>query len=250
MLKVIAIGDVHAEFSKMWNALKHAGAMDAAGQPSELVVDGLMRVILMGDLVHPKTQAIYEDLTGRSPFNPKDISHLRSAARSQVRELHKLKNFVEMADGNVNVILGNHDDAALRHAFKLGTAGGLINAEFDPSQGGQDLPDDLKEWMSYWSTGLQIRGVHFAHAGPTPGMASFDDFFYGDPDSKTWWYEKPFLVKAAGYRFGVYGHTVMKEGIYTNKEHGLAMVDALDARQYLEMDFLDDDSFEYKVVEY
>ena len=77
--------------------------------------------------------------------------------------------------------------------------------------------------------------MHLAHAGPTPGMEQFDDFFYHDPDTKRWWFTKPELVEASGHRFGVYGHTVMDEGIYIDKEHNFAMIDALGHLQFLEM---------------
>ncbi len=79
-------------------------------------------------------------------------------------------------------------------------------------------------------------------------MQHFDDFFYHDVDTKTWWYEKPELVQQAGHRFGVYGHTVMKEGIYIDKEHSFAMIDALSHRQFLEM-IVSDDRLDYSVAE-
>ena len=71
-------------------------------------------------------------------------------------------------------------------------------------------------------------------------MQVFDDFFYQDPDTKQWWYSKPELVKQSGHRFGVYGHTVMKEIIYIDKENGLAIIDALRHMQFFEMILLED----------
>jgi hypothetical protein len=250
MLKVIAIGDVHADWGHLYGALKAAYAMDASGEPTQPVLDGRYRVILMGDLVHPKHIEKYEELTGRAEYNWRDPEHLKSASRAQVRELYKIKDFVDKAGGNVQVILGNHDDAALEHKFLLGTALGVIHAEFDPGKGGTPMPEDLQDWFRTFPRYVRLHGVHFAHAGPTPGMAYFDDFFYGDPDSKRWWKDKPHLVNDAGHVFGVYGHTVMEDGIFIDRDHNFAMIDALDKRQYLEMMFRDDESFDYRTASF
>jgi hypothetical protein len=240
MVKVIAIGDVHTDWALLYGVLKASFAMDAHGNPTPPVLDGRYRVILMGDLVHPKTTLRYEELTGREGYDFRNPDHLKSASRAQTRELYKIKEFVEKAEGNIEIILGNHDDAALEHKFLLGNAMGVIHAEFDPSKGGTPLPDDLQEWMRGFKRYIRIDNVHFSHAGPLPGMMYFDDFFYNDRDSKHWWHEKPFYVKDAGHSFGVYGHTVMKDGIVLDLERGFAMIDALEKRQYLEM-LIDDE---------
>ena len=120
----------------------------------------------------------------------------------------------------------------------------------DESHGGVRLPDELADWMRKWLPEVRLHGVHFSHAGPTPGMASFDDFFYADTDTKHWWRERPYYVHDAGHKFGVYGHTVMPDGIYINKEHGFAMIDALEKRQYLDMLFHDDGEFDYRVTNF
>jgi hypothetical protein len=49
-----------------------------------------------------------------------------------------------------------------------------------------------------------------------------------------------------GYRFGVYGHTVMKDGILVKDQ--LALIDALDRDQYFEM-LLDEDMLEWRISE-
>jgi len=50
----------------------------------------------------------------------------------------------------------------------------------------------------------------------------------------------------AGHRFGGYGHTVMKDGIYRDTENGIAMIDALGRRQFLEM-ILNDERLGYSI---
>lgn len=250
MLKVIAVGDVHADYGRLWAALRAAYAADASGRPTPPVLDGRYRVVLVGDLVHAKSLSAYEELTGLSPYNPRDATHLQAASRAQARELERVRDYADESGGTVTVLLGNHDAAALDHRHVLGTGMGLVHLEFDASAGGLELPVGVSAWMRTWPGELRLHGVQFAHAGPLPGMASYDDFFYGDPDTKTWWQHKPGLVRDAGFDFGVYGHTVMPQGVYLEPEGRFAMIDALDRRQYLEVLFRDDGSFEHRVASF
>jgi hypothetical protein len=80
-------------------------------------------------------------------------------------------------------------------------------------------------------------------------MQIFDDFFYHDADTKQWWQHKPQLVEQTGYRFGVYGHTVMEGGIHIDKENRFAMIDALSRHQFLEL-FLSEERLDYRVMEF
>jgi hypothetical protein len=246
VIKVLAVGDVHGMWAELWSVLRASAVATPAYEPTEAVLSGRYRVVLVGDLVHYKDQRAYAIAVGADPYDPTDPDHLRRAARAQIRELYRFKDFAEKTGGNLQIILGNHDEAALLHNYDLGTRGGLKHDEFRTDRGGVALPDDLADWIRGFPREVVHHGVHFAHAGPTPGMQYFDDFFYHDPDTKTWWYEKPELVKQAGHRFGVYGHTVMKDGIYVDKEHALAMVDALAQRQFLEM-IVSDDRLDYTV---
>jgi hypothetical protein len=248
VIKVVAVGDVHGMWAELWRVLKASAAATPAYEPSPAVVEGRVRVVCAGDLVHYKDERAYANAVGVEPFDPSDPDQLRRAAKAQIRELYRFRRFVDAAAGHVQILLGNHDEAALTHDYQLSTRGGLQHAEFDPAQGGMELPDDLKEWFENFPREVRYHGVQFAHAGPTPGMQQFDDFFYHDPDTKRWWYEKPELVRQAGHRFGVYGHTVMSEGIYVDREHGLAMIDALSHLQFLEM-FLDDDRLDFSVTQ-
>lgn len=248
MIKVVAIGDVHGMWAELWRVLKASAAATAQYEPSPAVVDGRVQVVCVGDLVHYKDERGYENAVGAEPYNPSDPDQLRRAARAQIRELYRFKRFVEAARGNVHVVLGNHDEAAIDHRYELSTRGGLKHVEFDPDQGGEALPEDLVAWMRSFPREVVFHGVQFAHAGPTPGMQQFDDFFYHDPDTKAWWYEKPDLVRQTGHRFGVYGHTVMRDGVYVDREHGFAMIDALAHLQFLEM-FLSDDRLDFSVTQ-
>jgi len=239
MVKVIAIGDVHAEFDRLWQVLRAAYAADAEGLPTPPVREGRYRVVLLGDLVHPKSLEGYRRLTGLEDYDPQDPEHLRRAAEAQVRELFKVKRYLEAAGGNAVVVLGNHDHAALHHDVLLGNATGLEHREFDPKYGGRPLPPELADWVASWPKSYELHGVQFAHAGPTPWLQSFDPFFYQSNEAKTWWHQTPEYVRRSGFRFGVYGHTPVDE-IVLDRENGLAIIDALDRGQYLEL-LLDED---------
>ena len=249
MIKVVAIGDVHGQWAEAWQALKAATACTPQLEPTPAVVEGRFQVVFVGDLVHYKDLRDYEQAVGEEPYEPVNPDHLRRAAKAQIRELYRFKDYVDKAAGNVSIILGNHDEAALEHRYELSTRGGLKHNEFDEAKGGLALPADLAEWMRAFERERVFYGVQFAHAGPLPGMRYFDDFFYHDHDTKHWWYAKPELVGQTGHRFGVYGHTVMQEGIYVDKDHHFAMIDALGHRQFLEM-ILDEDRLDYRVMQF
>ncbi len=244
MVKVIAIGDVHAEFDRLWQALRAAYAADAEGLPTPPVREGRYRVVLLGDLVHPKSLEGYQRLTGIADYDPQNPEHLRTAALAQVSELIKVKRYLEAARGHAVVLLGNHDHAALYHDVLLGNASGVEHREFDPKYGGHPLPPGLRRWIEGWPKSHVLFGVQFAHAGPTPWLQSYDAFFYESREAKTWWRKTPEYVRRAGFRFGVYGHTPVDE-IVLDLEHGFAIIDALDRGQYLEL-LLDEDRLEVR----
>lgn len=249
MIKVIALGDVHGQWAELWRALRSAMAADAMCEPTPPVCEGRFQVVVLGDLVHYKDFETYARVVGEEYYDPTDPDQLRRAAKAQIRELYRFKHYFDKAASNVTVVLGNHDEAALDHRYNLSTRGGLKHNEFNEAKGGVALPDELKAWMQGFVRERVFHGVHFAHAGPLPGMQYFDDFFYHDEDTKHWWYKKPDLVLQTGHRFGVYGHTVMEDGIVVDKEHRFAMIDALAKHQYLEM-ILDDERLDYRVMQF
>lgn len=238
--KVIALGDVHGRWAEVWGALRAAGVAGGVGEPTRALLEGTTEVVLIGDLVHYKDSRSYAQAVAEEVFDAADSRHLRRAAKAQMRELYRFKGYMDRS-GAVSVILGNHDEAALTRRYTLSTQGGLEHNEFDPDKGGLELPDELAGWLARFPRQKVIGGVQFAHAGPLPGMGVYDTFFYGDPDTKRWWRDKPELARQSGCRFGVYGHTVMPEGIYLDKVHLFAMIDALDKRQFLELTFAGDD---------
>ncbi len=249
MSRIVAIGDVHAEFGKLWRALKHAGAADEQNLPTQELRSGGLRVVLSGDLIHPKTSEAYTRLTGVEPYDPRNPDHLRLAARAQIRALNRIKHFTEQAGGFAVILIGNHDQAALDHRFLLGNASGVEHAEFDPERGGMAIPDGIAEWMGSFPKEFVVGGIHFAHVGPAPWLQEYDDMFYQSKEAKNWWRNNPEYMERSGYRFGVYGHTVMKEGIRVFQNHHFALIDALDLGQYLEL-FPTADDVKWRVVQF
>ncbi|MEF2279539.1 metallophosphoesterase [Deinococcus sp. YIM 134068] len=235
MRKFIAVGDVHADWAGLWAALRAASCVDAQFQPTPPVQSGLYQVVLLGDLVHPKSERDYERLTGLARFSPRDPDHLLLAAREQVAHLERLRAYQEAAPHAVHILLGNHDAAVLDPRFVLGTSGGLVHVEFDPAHGGQHLPGHLRAWMEGFPRELRVGSVQFAHVSPLPSHLHYDDLFYADRTAKRWFRETPENVRRSGLSFGVYGHTQPGGGILLDRGTGFAIIDALPDREYLEV---------------
>ena len=235
MRKFLAFGDVHADFDLLWTALRAASCATLDGLPTPPVQAGLFQVVLIGDLVHPTNDRDYARLTGLPRFDHKNPDHLFLAAREQIRHLERLKAYQDAAPHAVHIILGNHDDAVLNTSYVLGTSGGMVHVEFDPDHGGLILPDHLAAWMRSFPRELRVGTVQFAHVSPLPAHAHYDDLFYADHAPKRWFRESPEYVRMAGLDYGVYGHTQIDGGIHLDEDHHLAMIDALHAREYLEL---------------
>ncbi len=249
MIRIAAIGDVHAEFGKMWRALRHAGAANEQNMPTQALRSGRLKVVILGDLVHPKTRSAYTRLTGLDPYDHRNPDHLRHAAKVQMRGLVRIKNLVENSNGNAVVLRGNHDQAIIDHRFLLGNASGIEHAEFDPKHGGVALPESLAEWVSSFPLEYVLNGVHFAHVGPAPWLQEYDEMFYHSKEPKQWWFTHPEYLIRSGHSFGVYGHTVMKNGIRVFPEYGFALIDALDLEEYLEL-VVDGDEINWQVIKF
>lgn len=223
----------------MWEALRAASCVDAQGLPTPPVQSGRYQVILIGDLVHPKSAQAYTRLTGLRPFDSNDQEHLLIAAREQIKNLEKLKTYQEAAPQAIHIVLGNHDANVLEPSHVLGTSGGIKHVEFDPRKGGAHLPPHLREWMSGFPRDIRVGELQFTHVSPLPGHQHYDDLFYSDRSPKRWFRETPEYVEMAGLRFGVYGHTQMDEGIFIHQDDQgqprLAIIDALQTREYLEI---------------
>ncbi|MFC6591868.1 hypothetical protein ACFP81_07510 [Deinococcus lacus] len=82
---------------------------------------------------------------------------------------------------------------------------------------------------------VRVGNVQFAHVGPLPAHAYYDEHFYADRSTKRWFFDTPEYVEMAGLSFGVYGHTQMDKGILVHTQKRFALVDALPSREFLEL---------------
>src|SRR5690606_17050094 len=153
---------------ELWRVLKAAAACTPALEPTPAVVEGRYQVVCVGDLVHYKDARAYANAVGEHPYGATNPDHPRRAAKAQNRGLYRFKRYVDQAGGNVRVILGNHDEAALDHRYELSTRGGLQHVEFDEAKGGVAIPEDLRAWFEAMPREVVFHGVQFAHAGPLP----------------------------------------------------------------------------------
>lgn len=252
MHKLIAIGDIHADWENFWDALRAANCATHDRLPTTPVQSGFFQVILIGDLVHPKNLSAYLKLTGLPEFDPTNPEHLRIAADKQIESLEQIRAYHLAAPHAVHIILGNHDDAVINPEFVLGTSGGLVHAEFDPKKGGVELPENLRTWMQQFPRELRVGNIQFTHVSPLPNHLYYDDLFYSDRSSKRWFKETPEYVEMAGLDFGVYGHTQVDKGIHIHRDSQqvpqFALIDALHTREYLEIIFVPDETPALKSV--
>lgn len=232
--KFIVVGDIHADFEGLWAALRAAGCVTATGEATRPVRNGSYQVVLLGDLVHPKSQRGYDMLLGE-PYDRHDPQQLEQVAQLQIAGLRAIRDYQAQVPTSVHIILGNHDDVLMQPRYVLGTSGGLRHTEFDPRHGGVSLPPDLAHWVSTFLRELRVGTVQFAHVSPMPAHAYYDDLFYSDPSTKRWFLDTPEYVEMAGLAFGVYGHTQMDRGIVVHKGHRFALADSLHRREYLEL---------------
>lgn len=232
MMRVVAIGDVHARFDLLWEALVCSGCAQPDRSPSAQLLQGELHLVLIGDLVHPKTPFEYAQLAAVDSFDARNPQHLQAAARAECLGLQQLMQFSHRAAPQITLLLGNHDHAALYHQAVLGNSL-LDHLEFDPRYGGLALPPHLATWMASFPLEFNLLGVNFAHVGPTSWLQSYDDYFYATDEHRSWALHNPEYVTRSGYRYGVYGHVVQPEGITLYPQ--LALIDALPSRQYLEL---------------
>ena len=94
------------------------------GEPTAPVLENTAEVVLVGDLVHYKDAESYAYAAAEEAFDAANPRQLRRAAKAQIRELYRFKDYMERAGGRVSVILGNHDEVALTHAYTLATRSG------------------------------------------------------------------------------------------------------------------------------
>jgi hypothetical protein len=211
-VRIVVIGDLHAQEDKLWRMLDEAGLRDEDGEPAPELRDGTTVLILLGDLVHAKSRGRYADLAGVQRYDEFDPGHLHRAERAQEAFLRRVRAFLEpLPDEAATILLGNHDYNAVEATQGPLRSDDLSHLEWKPGYG-HALPEDLAAWIRAWPRERVVDGVHFAHVGPRPEHNVFDTDFYLE-NRRRWIYEDADYLEDTPYRLGVYGHTPVRGGL-------------------------------------
>ena len=97
--KILAFGDVHGQWAELWGALRAAGMASDVGEPTLPALESAVEVVLIGDLVHYKDAESYAFAVGEEVFDAADPRQLRRAAKAQIRELYRFKDYMARAGG-------------------------------------------------------------------------------------------------------------------------------------------------------
>lgn len=211
-MRLVVIGDLHAQEDKLWRILAEAGLADAERRPTEPLTDGDTRVVLLGDLVHAKHREHYAALAGVSHFDEFDPEQLRRVERAQEAFLERVRAFqAACPQGAFEILLGNHDYNAVTPEQGPLRSDDLTHLEWKPGYG-SELPPPLRAWIESWPRELEIEGLHLAHVGPRPEHNRFDTDFYVR-NRRAWIQEDRDFLEDTPYRFGLYGHTPVRGGL-------------------------------------
>jgi len=211
-VRIVVIGDLHTQEAKLWRIMDEAGLRAPDGGPADDLLEGRLRLVLLGDLVHAKSREQYAFLAGVESYDEFDPSHLRRAERTQETFLRHVAAFLApVPDDIATILLGNHDFNAISRTQGPLRSDDVSHLEWKPGYG-SDLPEDLAAWIASWPRELVVDGVHFAHVGPKPEHNEYDTSFYLE-NRRRWIYDDVDVLEGTPYRLGVYGHTPVRGGL-------------------------------------
>jgi len=208
-LRLIVIGDIHAQAGKFWAMLRDAGLVDEANQPTALLPQGEVKLILLGDLVHAKSRERYAAMIRAGRYDEYNPEHLAKAEAVQAAFLGEVKRFADaLPEGAMEILLGNHDFNAITPSQGPLRTDDVLHLEWKESA----LTPELASWIASWKTELAIEGIHFAHVGPLPEHNRYDNGFYLE-NRRRWIYSDQDFLAETPYRLGIYGHTPVRGGV-------------------------------------
>ncbi len=211
-MRIVVIGDVHAQEAKLWRMLDEAGLRKPDGSPSDALLAGHTHLVLLGDLVHPKSKERYAEMLGVGHYDEYDPEQLREAERTQETFLRRIAAFLApLPDGIATILAGNHDYNAVTPDQGPLRSDDVTHLEWKPGYG-TALPTDLAAWIGSWPHEWILDDVHFAHVGPAPEHNVYDTDFYLQ-NRRRWIYEDVDALEGTPYRFGIYGHTPVRGGL-------------------------------------
>ena len=211
-MRLVVIGDIHAQRDKFWTILRKAQLCDDALRPTDAIRDGQTRLILLGDLVHAKSRERYADLAHVHRFDEFDPRHIRRAEAAQEAFLREVKTYQDaLSDGIMTILMGNHDFNAVHPEQSPLRTDDVTHLEWKKGYGGE-LATELREWVLEWPHEHVVEGLHFAHVGPHEEHNVYDNAFYLE-NRRRWIYEERDFLESTPYRLGVYGHTPVRGGV-------------------------------------
>lgn len=213
-MRLVVVGDIHAQADKFWRILREADVADDERRPTDRLTneEDDLRLILLGDLVHAKSRERYADLTQVRRYDEHNPRHLRKAEAAQEAYLREVMAFQSaLPAGRMVILLGNHDYNAIDDEQGPLRTDDVGHLEWKAAYGGE-LPADLRAWIASWPAELAIEGLHLAHVGPRPEHNTYDQGFYLE-NRRRWIYEERDALEGTPYRLGVYGHTPVRGGV-------------------------------------
>lgn len=197
---------------KLWRMLREAGLADEGRRPTpELLAEGV-QLVLLGDMVHPKSRERYADLINVRRYDEYNPRHLERAEKAQVDFLRDVKGFQDrLPAGRMTILMGNHDFNAVHPDQGPLRTDDVSHLEWKAGYGAE-LDPMLRDWILSWPYELVIDGVHLAHVGPLPEHNTYDNGFYLE-NRRRWIYEERDFLEGTPYRLGVYGHTPVRGGV-------------------------------------
>ncbi len=221
-MRLVVIGDIHVQSEKLWQMLREAGLADEQNRPTDAMRDDSTQLVLLGDLVHPKSRQRYADLINVRRYDEYNPRHLARAELAQERFLREVKGFQDRVPGGRMVILmGNHDYNAVTPEQGPLRTDDVSHLEWKPGYGGE-LDPEMRDWVRSWPHEFMFEGLHLAHVGPLPKHNTYDQAFYLE-NRRGWLQEDRDFFEGTPYRLGVYGHTPVRGGVNV-ASHGRALL--------------------------
>ena len=224
-MRIVVVGDIHAQEAKLWRMLDEAGLREPDGSPAEPLRSGDVRLVLLGDLIHAKRRDVYAALANVRTYDEFDPDHLRRVEAAQEAFLRRVRDWTApLPESVVTILLGNHDHNAIDPGQGPLRSDDITHLEWKPDYG-TPLPEDLAEWIGEWPRERVIDGVHFAHVGPRPEHNVFDTAFYLE-NRRKWIYDDRDYLAGTDWRLGVYGHTPVRGGLNLASKGRALLLDA------------------------
>lgn len=212
-MKLIILGDIHAQANKFWRMLSELGYATADRAPTAAIqAEDAPTLVLLGDLVHAKSRNRYGELIGVNDYDEHNPEHLQLAEAQQESFLRAVMDFQQaLPAGRMIVLLGNHDHNAIDDEQGPLRTDDVHHLEWKAAYS-RPFPDDLKGWIASWPREHSVQGLHLAHVGPHPQHNTYDQGFYLE-NRRAWIREDRDVLAETHHRLGVYGHTPVRGGV-------------------------------------